>query len=138
MVINAEVANALAMMKYVLNHQWKFEYPTLGFIAGFAQMFSAILTAFISYNVIITAETVLELAKDFTALMIIAEIDNQFAEVSKEIIAKDAIEDQDGTYADLFKTETTSSKDAHGIGNEPLKECEIHNLLNEKIKYKNA
>lgn len=101
-------------------------------------MTAAVFTAFISYNVIITAESVLELAKDFTALMIIAEIDNQFAAVSKEDIAREPLEDTEGTYEDLFKTETTSSKDAHGIGNEPLKECEIHNLLNEKIKYKNA
>jgi len=70
--------------------------------------------------------------------MVIAEIDNQFAAVSKEDIAKDAIEDKDGAYTNLFKIETTSSYDARGAGNTPLDPCEIHNLLNKKITYKNS
>jgi len=49
MAINHEVANGLKMMKYVLNHSWKFEYPTLAFLAGILQVTSACLTAFISY-----------------------------------------------------------------------------------------
>ena len=39
-------------------------------------MLSAILIALINYAVITASEDVLELAKDFTALIIIAEIDN--------------------------------------------------------------
>ena len=118
MAINHEVANGLKMMKYVLNHQWKFEYPTLGYIAGILQVSSAVLTALTTYVVVVLAsDNVLELAKDFTALMVISDIDNQFAQVSNEDIAKDAIEDSEGKYSDLFKIETTSSLDARGSGN---------------------
>jgi len=62
---------------------------------------------------------VLELAKDFTALIIIAEFDNQFAALSKEHVAKDIVEDKD-TYGNLFMVETTSSDAAHRAGNMEL------------------
>ena len=52
----------------------------------------------------------LELAKDFTALMIIAQIDNWFAVMSKELIIKDIFDSPD-EYDDLFKIETTTSND---------------------------
>ena len=63
--------------------------------------------------------------------MIIGEIDNQFASLSKEEIAKNAIEDS--TYENLFKIETTSSYEARGGGNQPLKRDRANELINEKI-----
>ena len=64
------------MMKYTTNHYWKFKYGGLAFTAGLLQVLSTVLIAIINYAVITVSKTVLELAKDFTALVIIAEIDN--------------------------------------------------------------
>ena len=72
------------------------------------------------YAVIITSTTVLDLAKDFTALMIISEFDNQFANFSREKIATDAVNNSDGTYTDLFMIDTTTSDEARGGGNSIL------------------
>ena len=71
-------------MKYSVNHYWKFKYAGLAYLSGLLQVLSAILIALINYAVITASEDVLELAKDFTALIIIAEIDNQFAGLSRE------------------------------------------------------
>ena len=51
-------------------------------------MLATVLCALINFYVITASETVLELAKDFTALIIISEIDDQFAKYSKNDIAK--------------------------------------------------
>ena len=34
MVINDEVANGMKMMKYSVNHTWKFKYPTTAYLTG--------------------------------------------------------------------------------------------------------
>ena len=81
------------------------------------------------------SETVLDLAKDFTALMIIGEIDNNFAALSKEEIVKDALEDS--AYEALFTIETTTSLEARGRGNQPLQPDEAHKLVNARIEHYN-
>ena len=80
MIINSEVENGLKIMKYQVNHYWKFKNGGLAYWAGILQVLSAVLIALINYAVITVSGNVLDLAKDFTALIIIAEIDNQFAE----------------------------------------------------------
>ena len=108
------------MMKYALNHPWKFQYPNLAFAVGFCQVFSTVLTALVCYFVIVTSSSVLDLAKDFTALMIISEFDNQFARFSREKIATDAVTDPQGAYKELLLIETTTSADAKGGSNSNL------------------
>ena len=76
MIINSEVQNGLSIMKYSVNHYWKFRYGGLAYTAGLLQVLASVLIAIINYSVITVSETVLDLAKDFTALVIIAEIDN--------------------------------------------------------------
>ena len=69
---------------------------------------------------IVTSTSVLDLAKDFTALMIISEFDNQFARFSREKIALEAVTDPKGTYENLLMIETTTSEEAKGGGNSKL------------------
>ena len=107
------------MMKYALNHSWKFKYPSIAFLTGFLQIVSHVFTGSICYVVIIQSESVLDLAKDFTALIIIAEFDNQFAALSREHVAREVVEDKK-VYANLFMIETTSSDAAHSMGNMEL------------------
>ena len=54
-------------------------------------MSSTVLIAIINYAVISVSGTVLELAKDFTALVIIAEIDNQLANLTKGSLVTEAL-----------------------------------------------
>ena len=122
-------------MKYSVNHFWKFKYGGLAYTSGVLQVLSAVLIAVINYAVITASENVLDLAKDFTALIIIAEIDDQFANLSKEESVKDALEKPE--YSTLFKIETTTSVDAWRRANQCLEPDPANQLLNERIQFDN-
>ena len=70
------------MMKYAVNHDWKFVNYHLAFLPGFLQTMSMIFITIINYLVIMISSNALEIAKDFTALMIISEFDNYFGAIS--------------------------------------------------------
>ena len=62
------------------------------------------------YVIIAQSFTVLEIAKDFIALMVISEFDNFFYEEhSKDQVAKKLILEKDDIYGELFKVQTTTS-----------------------------
>ena len=135
-ILNHEVAGAMKMMKYAVNHPWKFQYPALAYFIGLCQVFSTSLTTIVCYFVIVSSESVLDLAKDFTALMIISEFDNQFARFSREKIATDAVIDQYGTYEMLLKIETTSSEEALGAQNNKLKRDDAAwDMIDERVHF---
>ena len=137
MHLNSEVFQGMNMMKYAINHPWKFKNPTGAFWVGLLQVFSTALTAVVCYFVIVVSDSVLDLAKDFTALMIISEIDNQFAAISEETIAKDILADETkDIYKDLFKIETTTSKAAREYGNAYLDKDEAWDLIKDRWLWK--
>ena len=73
----------------------------------------------INYLVITVSDTVLDIAKDFTALMIISYFDDIFGALEGgNELAKDVINDLE--YEKIFTIETTTSKDALDSGNCPL------------------
>ena len=133
MRLNTEVFQGLNMMKYAINHPWKFKDPNFAVGIGFVQVFSVVGTALVCYYVIVVSDSVLDLAKDFTALMIISEIDNQFANISEETIAKEILaEETRNIYEDLFKIEMTTSKAAREYGNANLGDDEAWKLIEDK------
>jgi hypothetical protein len=89
-----ELKDGLAKMKFVVNHYWRFESPNIAFFTGYCQAFVIVLVTALNYIVIIVmSETVIDIAKDFTALMVISEFDNFFyeehnsaSEISKKIV----------------------------------------------------
>jgi len=144
MNINYEASHALCLMKYALNHPWKFKYRHTAFMSGFCQASSTVLTALVCYSVIISSKDILELAKDFTALMIIIDFDNYFAHTSSDDITKEIIDNskEDGDksmYVNFFKVETTTSINARKNGNAKLEEPEdeANELINRRIEHKN-
>ena len=95
MIINNEVQNGLIKMKYCVNHPWKFRFGSLAYMSGILQVISGVFIAVVNYNVIFASLDVLDLAKDFTALIIIADIDNEFASLSKQDAIKSVLEDEE-------------------------------------------
>ena len=61
-VTNDEIYNGMKMMKYSINHPWKFSNPYMAFTSGFLQVFSMGLISLINYLVIAQSGTVLEIA----------------------------------------------------------------------------
>ena len=68
------------------------------------------LITVINYMVITISESVIDVAKDFTALMIIAEFDNIFGYLGGKVKSIDII--NDSIYEQMFTIEVTTSKDA--------------------------
>ena len=71
--------NGLKIVKYALNHYWKFKGPKSAIAAGLMQFAATLFTSFVNYAVIVQSSTVMDLAKDFTALLVISQFDNWFA-----------------------------------------------------------
>ena len=109
-MINNEIKNGLLLMKYAVNHPWKFKYHRAAVITGFMQFSAVFLIALANYMVITISDTVIDIAKDFTALIIIADFDNIFT--IPDGIANDIIEGSGDIYESMFIVETTTSNDA--------------------------
>ena len=136
MIVNHEIQNGLIKMKYCVNHSWKFRFGYLAYMSGLFQVISGVLIAIVNYNVIFASLDVLDLAKDFTALMILVTIDNEFASLSQQKNIKSALEDPE--YADIFKVQTTTSVDAYKEANEALEEDKVLVEVNKRIEHENA
>merc|ERR1711971_1411984 len=91
----------------------------------------------INFLVIASSDSVLDVAKDFTALAIIADFDDIFAEGLGEEKAKEVCENEDGIYDDVFRIETTTSYDARGEMNEKIVEDPIFDLVNRNRRMQN-
>lgn len=89
---SGEIQNGLKIMKHSVNHYWKFSNYNTAFLAGFFQVTAMVLITLINYSVITIESTVIDVAKDFTALYIVAEFDNKFSlgpdEKPKKIITE--------------------------------------------------
>lgn len=79
-----------------------------------------IIISIINFAVISSSETVLNIAKDFTALAIIADFDDIFAVGLGDERAADICENADGNYDGLLRIETTTSIKAKGVGSQKL------------------
>jgi len=128
----------MKMMKYSVNHYWKFKYFHLAFAAGFFQVVSCFFIGLINYSVILQSRDVKDLAKDFVALMIIADFDNMFAKYSEQQIVKDILEAHKEDYKELVKIETTTSTDCSGAANEKLQEDKIWLAIKKRLVKKEA
>lgn len=116
-VVTAEIQNGMKMMKYASNHYWKFSNPRLAWLAGLMQMAAMVCIAVVNYFVVTISDDVLTLAKDFTALLIIAEFDDLMGAATStyavdDELAADVVANSDGAYDDLLRIEVTTSSDA--------------------------
>ena len=91
----------------------------------------------VNYLVILQASDALDLAKDYTALMVIANFDDIYYAASKLTLLKNILEVHADDYVELFKIETTSSLDARGNQNVKLKKDEIYDLVVENVEKQN-
>ena len=64
------------MMKYAVNQRWKFDNYKLAFLPGFLQVIAMVVITLINFVVIMISTSIIDIAKDFTALLIISDFDN--------------------------------------------------------------
>ena len=74
-----EIQNGMAMMKYAMNHWWKFKYPGYAFMSGFLQCTAMYFIVLLNLLVLLYANNILDIVKDMFALAVISEFDDYFA-----------------------------------------------------------
>ena len=74
-MVSDEIMNGLKMIKYASNHWWKFDAPFTAALSGVFQSVALVIVAIVNYHVLLISTNVLNVAKDFMALMIIANFD---------------------------------------------------------------
>lgn len=77
-MVDEEMQNGMKMMKYSVNHWWKFKHHRVAFTVGLLQFSALLAVALVNYIVVMISDSILDIAKDFTALIIIADIDDIF------------------------------------------------------------
>ena len=99
------------MMKYAVNHPWKFRNVTLAFFSGFLQVsISYIIEISNAYIVLANGDSQFEIIANFVVMLVIAEFDNYFYTIREDDIVKRIVTDE--LYEDMFTWEVSTSVDA--------------------------
>ena len=136
-IVSEEIANGLKMMKYSSNHWWKFSNPRLAWLSGFLQVCAMLCVAIVNYFVITISDNVLDLAKDFTALIVIGEFDDFMSKAidtyaNQDEIALECVDD--AAYDDLLMIDVTTSTSAKNQGEVKLGKDPILDKINKRRK----
>ena len=122
--VNSEIVNGMRMMKYCVNHWWKFKFHRVAFLTGLLQVIAMVAITLVNYLVITISTNVIDIAKDFTALMIIADFDDIFGEAG--VKGSKATDIVGGDYEDLFIVETTTSHNASKLANRKMDDDPVY------------
>ena len=79
--IQNEFTEGLRMMKFVVNHPWKFRYVFSAFMIGFFKVLIASLVELLNIFVLCSNTEVMEILYNFIALCVIIEFNDMFAGV---------------------------------------------------------
>ena len=84
-----ELNQGLTLMKYALNHSWKFDSWFGAYSTGLGQVFVLVVVQFVNLAVLLTNPTIMETIMNFLALCIIVEFDDYFfLTVKDELLSK--------------------------------------------------
>lgn len=87
--LTGETLQGLLLMKYAVNHPWRFDGWAQAFLVGFVQFAMVITVEFVNLVILITNDTIMDTIMNFLALVIIADFDDYFfSTVEKMILAK--------------------------------------------------
>ena len=109
-----ELEQGLQKIKFSLNNAWRIEKRILAFMTGLLQTSVVVLVTLIGYIVIIVnSSTVIDVAKDFLTMMVIAEFDNYlYLEHSKDDVVNGLLVNRNtDNLRDLLKVQRTTSRE---------------------------
>lgn len=96
------------MMKYSINHPWKFRSTNLAFAGCFLQFTISVIVEISNiYITLANSEEQFDIIADFIVMLVIADFDNYFYAVRNQDKLTEMITDD--RYAGLFTWETTTS-----------------------------
>ena len=118
------------MMKYAVNHPWKFRNVNLAFSAGMLQLLiSLIIEVSNIYIVLANGQSQFDIISNFIIMLVIADFDNYFYAVRNFDSVNQLLSDE--RFISIFTWETSTSYDAKA----KIKENELREemiLMNEE------
>ena len=104
------------MMKYTLNHPWKFKHWFMAFLVNFLQIGVLISVESVCIALLLLQDNVLDVLMNFISLTIITELDDFLFQTLYENPISELITEKEATIYDrqckleqIIKIETTSS-----------------------------
>ena len=73
MSFQGELAHAIVMMKYALNHWWKFKSYHRAFLAGLLQTITIMSVEIANIIVILMQDNIIEIVMNFLAIVVISQ-----------------------------------------------------------------
>uniref|UniRef100_A0A7S3MJ69 Uncharacterized protein n=1 Tax=Favella ehrenbergii TaxID=182087 RepID=A0A7S3MJ69_9SPIT len=124
-----ELKEGLAIMKYALNHPWKFVSYEKAFCAGLVQA-GVVVAVEIStfYILVFSSDTIFDILANYAIVLVIADFGKNFATIESAGRAKRIFSEE--KYKQIFTWEVTSSTSA--ADKIPENELKTENVLNEK------
>ena len=138
MLLSTELEQGLIMMKYAVNHPWKFINYRHAFLSGFMQTIMVVGVEIVNFLAVLDQTSFSEIVMNFTALVIISEFDDFFFNAYKDEDLKDAITNDGDVYKELLMIRRTSSIDAKPHSNQNImtqEHCERENFNQELPRY---
>ena len=108
--LSGELTQGMTMMKYAVNHHWKFVDYRMAYFTGFLQTSVVVAVELVNFVALITNTTVLDIVMNFLALVVIADFDDFFFSAVKDSELLDVITED--SYANFLIYQTTTSWDA--------------------------
>ena len=84
LIMNTDNKQGHRMMKYALNHPWKFRASNVAYIIGLIQSIVSVFSEFISIAILLSTRTYIDAVKDFIALVVINDFDNMIFNYLKD------------------------------------------------------
>lgn len=109
MALQDEIKQGLDVMKYTLNHSWRFDNWHLAFLCGFLQTIVIVCVEVVNFIAIMSSQEITSVVMNFLALVVISEFDDFFYQA---LNSEDNIYLSEPGFADIFKIERTTSRRA--------------------------
>lgn len=127
MSLQDELRTGLSIMKFTLNHSYRFDDARIAFLSGFLQTVMIMVVETVNVMAILSASTVLDIVMNFMALAIISEFDDTFyGALGDEDEGKKVLVEEN--FKELLKITRTTSKEARA-------KCEGNKLKDDTYEF---
>lgn len=111
-LLQEQMVQGVSMMKFAVNHPWKFRRYELAFTVGLMQVLMVIMVEATTCLILIFAsERLFDVLANYIIVLVIADFSANFYSINTDERHKKMISDQ--TLSDFFTIEVTTSKSAN-------------------------
>ena len=109
-LLQEDMQGGLALMKYALNHPWKFVSYARAFFAGFIQVAVVIIVELTTFYILVFAsDHVFDILANYAIVLVIADFSKNFASIEGGGRVKKLMEEK---FEKIFTWEVTTSSSA--------------------------